>query len=284
MSRGTTLTLYKKFNLKMDKTAYKEVINKYAVENKSFDYSPKKKPMSEYAKDIPIIMDIDAFRKDNIYDEETKTWKENKPENTIENLKNRVVGSVDSRDQMYCEKMMEWSFGSSFDCLIDHFNIGHGGFKDNVVEITTETAQKMLDAINYILGGEWNDNVARSMDNPYIKIFTEGYHCDSYWKYVNRNKNRPIKTFKIKQDGYDITIKCPSDKVKKSEDDIECENEINESNESIEYFLDTFRSGLSAFLKSDNWNRYSEHDKDNSEGWLGYNKEYKYVLTYEYWG
>ena len=284
MSRGTTLTLYKKYNLKMDSTEFKSVVRKYAEDNKKHDYScGKKKPISEYAKDIPLVLERNPFQDRSVYDEKTGTWKDNRPESNIENLKDKVVGHVDSRDGMYCSSLMEWSFGSSFDCLVNHFNIGSGGLRGSVIEISVADARKMLEAINYILGGNWDDKVATGMNNPYIYVFTEGYNCDSYWKYRCRNRVTPSKTFKIKKDGYDITIKCPKSDAKKSDDDIASEFEINESNEAIESSLDTFRNGLLAFLRSNSWDRYSEDDEKNKDGWLGSDRDYKFMLTYEFW-
>lgn len=276
MSRGTTLTLYKKFKLKMDDDVFKNVVDKYAERNRELDYSDKKKPMSEYRKDIPIVMKIDPFRKESEYDEKTGKWKEIAVEKSIDNLMRSVVGFVDSRDRMYCTKMMDWTFGSSFDCLIDHFGIGSYSYSKSVVEITVDVANHMLSAIDYLLGGAWNDK-GICATNPYVRLFSEGYGGDSYWKYVYRDRHIGGKTFNIKQDGFDITIKCP--KVKMTEDDLYGERERDESNEWIEYSLEKFRNGLTAFLKSD----YSEMYGD-SDGWLGYRYDYKFLLTYEFWG
>ena len=284
MSRGTTLTLYKKYNLKMDDESFKGVVGKYAEHNKASDYSGAKKADEEYAKDIPIVMEVEPFRQESKYDEATGTWVDIRPEKTLCNLKNKVVGHVDSRDHMYCSKLMEWSFGSMFDCLVNHFAINCCTFERSTVEITPTEARKMLAAINYILGGNWDDKVAVGMNNPYIYIFTEGYNCDSYWKYRYRNKMTPRKTFNISKDGYEITVKCPDFEKKRDDDDDFMSMEINESNEFIESSLDEFRNGLLAFLRSDNWDRYSEDDESNKDGWLGHDRDYKYLLTYEYWG
>lgn len=281
MSRGTTLTLYKKYDYKMNNTDFKSVVKKYAENNKEHDYSPKKKSMKEYSKDIPIIMNINPFLSKSCYDEKTKTWFDPRPAKTIDTIKNNAISYVDSRDKMYCERMMEWSFGSSFDCLVELYNIGQYNYSGCAVEIDEATAQKMLEAINYILSGNWSDNIESALNNSFINTFTTGYSCDSYWKYVYRNKNSNKKVFSIKKDGYDITIKCPDKKDDSNDDEYYAETE--ESNSSIEHSLNLFKYGLTTFLYSDNWLR-PENTSNNQ--WFGYDdkENYKYILIYEYWG
>lgn len=273
MSRGTTLTLYKKYNIQMDEKSFNKIVDKYVEYNKENDWCVDKKIASEYRNDLPLILNKNAFRTTSKYNKRLKKWIETPLPNTIERMKNDAFGYVDKCDKLCCEKIMEWDFGSTFDCLIDHLNIGYCNFSKSSVFITEEMASKMLSAIDYILGGEWSDKIERSMDNPYIKIFTDGYRGDAYWKYVHRNSAKRCKKISFKDSGYEITIKCPTIPT---EDDLIMQSECSESNECIEYALSTFRSGLIAFLKSDNWER------DNSSGWI--HEKYKYVLTYEYWG
>lgn len=280
MSCGTTLTLYKKYNLKMDDAEFDALVQKYAEHGKSTDSwrTSGDIPLSEYAKDLPIAMELDPFRQDGRYDEETKSWIDTRPPRTLETVRASAVGHVDSRDRMYCGKMMEWDFGSSFDCLLSHFSIAsYSSLKDSVVEISEAEASKMLVAIDYILGEDWSDKVADAMDNPYIYLFTQGYRCDSYWKYVYRNRACKGDVISVSKRGYDITIKCPH-KDPDGEDDDMFSGEIEESNATIRSNLCWFRNGLVAFLESDRWSR-----TDGSE-WMGDGGLYRYMLTYEFWG
>jgi hypothetical protein len=272
MSRGTTLTLYKKYDLKMDDKSFRDVVRKYALQNKSFDYSKKKKSMKEYSSDIPLIMEIDAFRQESVYDPEKKVWIDNRKENNLPNLKDFVLGYVDSRDHNYCNRMMEWSFGSSFDCLVDYFNIGHGGFKNSMVEISPSVGLKMLEALNYLLGGDWSDKTEKTMDNEFVRVFSEGSNGNPYFKYVNRKRNFTDMSFE--KNGCRFSVKVP--KVKKEDDEYDLD--IQEADSSTEWALDTFRAGLYAFLKSDNYKRH-----EDPYSWMGYDRLFKYVLTYEYW-
>lgn len=281
MSRGTTLTLYKKYDLKMNGPEFKSVVKKYALYNKEHDYSKTKKPMKKYEKNIPIIMNINPFSSYSVYDENTKKWVDVRPPKTIDVIRNNAISHVDSRDKMYCERMMDWSFGSSFDCLVDLYNIGNYSFSGCSIEIEEDTARKMLEAINYIRSGNWSDSAEAAMNNPFVTTFTTGYNCDSYWKYVYRNKSKSKKVFNLSKDGYDITIKCPVTKTENEE--FEYIEEMEESNRTIEYSLDMFRNGLTTFLNADNTNRPYDSAKNP---WLGYDtyENYKYVLIYEYWG
>lgn len=279
MARGSTLTLYKKYDVKMDDDTFNSIVNKYIIYNREHDYSSKKKSDNVYGKDIPIVMPLEPFKKESEYDEATQTWKDLRPLPTFENIKNSLIGFVDSSDKMYCERIMEWSFNSSFDCLVEEYNLGHYGFSGTEMKITSSMAESMLIAINYILNGDWSEKAERGMSNRFIKTFTDGYNCDSYWKYIHRNsKNKNKKVFRVNQDGYDITIKCP---VQKSSDSYETFGRENlESDEIIEHNLDMFRNGLLSFLKSDNWNRpYNDED-----GWMKDVFKYKYMLTYGFWG
>ena len=107
------------------------------------------------------------------------------------------------------------------------------------------------------------------MNNPWIKIFSEGGNCDSYWKYIYRNRNKGrIDKIHLSGNGIKVTVTLPKN-GKKSEEDEEYAAELNESNENIEYYLRNVANALRAFIESDNWS---------------YEDDTELVLEYNAWG
>ena len=169
-------------------------------------------------------------------------------------------------ERTWCDKLLEWNFISGFDPLILHFNLSYYGYANSSMLISSSLANEMLSAIEYILGGVRDDRIARTMHNDFISVFTDGYNCNSYWKYVYRNKlSSKSGTLRFRERGCEVSVKLPRNKKR----DDTYDRELQEGDSEIEYWLETFADGLRAFLKSDNWR--SESDE-------------RLILEYSCWG
>ena len=257
MSRGTTLTLYRVYKtFPVSDEQYERAISGYRKLHEECvrrEFDPK---------DVPFVMSI---KPDDEYETDANGVCRCVEPRTIEDyrIKHRT-GFFLKDDRIWCDRLLEWDFSSSFDALVDHYNLNYYGYRNEAVIIGKQEAKEMLSAIEYILGGVWDDRLEASMHNKFVKLFTDGYQCISYWKYVNRNKtDASRRVYEFSQNGCRVTVRLPS--RKKSED--YCD--YAEDNESIEYWLRNFATGLRVFLEADNW---SLDDKE------------ELILVYSAWG
>lgn len=284
MSRGSTFTLYRAYNnFKIDETRQSQLRASYYDFNKKHDWgcslndglteSEKSKIIAErekrWTEDIPLVMNMN-FTADYNFEHDSKNCK------TLEQYRNRKYANFVLRDDgRFCDMLLDWDFNSSFDCLIEHYNLNYCNFRDRAVIITKEDAKEMLSAIEYLLGGRWDDAIETTMNNPWIRVFSSGGNCDSYWKYVYRHRDAAKKTtYKFSDSGVEVTVNIPKCNSKKTEDgDEEYDEsylaELSESNETVEYNMRNAANALRAFLESDNWS---------------YGNETELVLVYSSWG
>lgn len=278
MSRGSTFTLYRAYNnFKISDICRSNIIAAYHDYNKEHDWgyglgedlpnSEREKIVSErekrWTEDIPIVLNMD-FSKDYDFDKEEKFT------DVDEYRKNNYSNFALRDDGRMCDKLLEWNFNSSFDCLIEHYNLNYYNFRDNAVIIPKEDAKEMLSAIEYLLGEKWDDSIEKSMNNPWIKIFSEGGNCDSYWKYVYRHRYDSRKnTYKFSENGVKVTVSFPNSKKHKECEEEDYRAELSESNETAEFYMRNTANALRAFLESDNWS---------------YGNETELVLVYSSWG
>ena len=263
MSRGSTLTLYRAYpKFKLTDEQFHYAVKQYVDSNRN---SSLFRHCSEYAceKDLPVVMAMGPRWDDDRDDDPVHITGSSEGVNAY---REKHYTRYFLRDEhVRCDKLLEWNFISGFDALISHFNLSYYGNANSGMLISSALANEMLSAIEYILGGDWDDRIARTMHNDFISVFTDGYNCNSYCKYVYRNQAYNGETFHFREGGCEVSVKLPR---KKARDEI-YDRESAESDSEIEYWLETFADGLRAFLKSDNWG--SESDE-------------RLVLEYSCWG
>lgn len=281
MSRGSTFTLYRAYNnFKINEETKNKILTAYHDFNKKHDWyhdgafnenlteeekdKIKREREERWTNDIPIVLNLD-FNENYNWDSS-----KNSDNETISEYRNRKYANYALKDDgRYCDKLLEWNFTSGFDCLIEHFGLNYCTFDRNSVIISIEDAKEMLTAVEYLLGGKWDDSLERSMNNKWIKIFSDGGNCDSYWKYVYRHKiSKNGKIHKFSDNGVEVTVSIPSSNNNDEEDDYSFA-ETSESNEAMEFYLRNTANALRAFIESDNWS---------------YGNETELILVYSSWG
>ena len=256
MSRGSTLTLYRVYkDFKVTDAQYERAMSEYERSSKTFcgTFDPK---------DIPLVMAVKPCDEYELDEAGVRRYVE--PRDIEEYRAKHYCGFFLRDNRCWCDHLLEWNFTSGFDALIEHYSLSYCGYRNSEVRISKEEAGQMLAAIEYILGGVWDERLAMAMNNPFVHLLTDGYTSASYWKYKNRNRfdsNRRVLNFE--QNGCKVTVSLPA-KEQSSE-----QLDSTEDDESIEYWLRTFSSGLRAFLESDNW---SSCDKE------------ELMLVYRAWG
>lgn len=281
MSRGSTLTLYRAYNnFKVDAEKIKAIKTEYVEYNKKhnhFYYWNDSRKTEEQQKaefeercntNIPLILN-ETFTRDYEYTE---------PEykSVDEYRKRNYQSKIISTDGRRLDELLEWNFTSGFDCLINEWNLNYYAFRNNEFIIDKDTAKQLLAATDYLLGGEYSDSIERSMNNPFIRILAEGNTGDSYWKYVHRKRNaKKMEKFTFgDRDTVKVTVELPKKKKpKKGEDGYDEEEEylaeLDESNETQEYYLRNLSNALKAFLYPEDYS---------------YRNETELVLVYSCWG
>lgn len=283
MSRGSTFTLYRAYNIfKVDKEKIESIRNEYVEYNRKnlqFRYWPDSRKTEEEQKaelddrcknDIPLILE-ETFDRNRDYQ-----YGDKKYQNVDEYRRDNYQKYILSTDGRSMDKLLEWDFTSGFDCLINEWNLSYYNFKNNEYIIDVETAKQLLAAAEYLLGGEYSDSIERSMNNPYIHILSEGCTGDCYWKYVHRKRNaRKMEKFTFGDDDtVKVTVEIPKKKKSEGEDggygdEDEYAAEIDDSNNTQELYFRKLSNALSAFLES-----YSH----------SYDEETELILVYSCWG
>lgn len=263
MSRGSTFILYRKYNdFKLSDEEYNKVVDLYVDhENKEDSWKENKKPVDRTTVDLPVIMNLKPFTEHYI-DPVTgyNTAKQADPKTDEIRFEQNSYFTRD--DHCHCDRLLSWSFGSGFDCLTEHFGLQNYTYSRSCMILDKETASKIRDAADYLLNGKWTKN---EPSNEFVRILADGYCCNSYFKYMNRNKRKNLDKLDFEQNGYKVHIECP--KKPKSEDD---EDYYDDEDEEILYWLSRVKSIMDAYL-----------DPDDSES---YHKTSNLVMTYEWWG
>lgn len=283
MSRGSYFSLYRSYEgFKADRATMDAVKDEYYKSNRDGSFFPNRNPftgkertekeLSEHEKrlrdGVPLVMSLDfkAGSSENYCDRRPKT---------VEELSRKMFFNYVRRDDgTYLIPLLQWDFNSGFDCLINEYNMSPYDPGMASVEISLEDASKMLAAIEYLLGGKYDDDIEATMDTRFIKVFSEGNTSDSYWRYVDRHRYDKKKTEYEFRDpsGVSVKVTLPSSPSKGknrkgSEDEAYFEREMSESNITQEFYMATAASALRAYLRSD----------DTMDG-------SKLVLIYTCWG
>ena len=291
MSRGSTFTLYRVYNgFKADQKVIDALKDEYYRYNKRHDYFGEKdfftgkshtqeeilRNDKRLRENVPLVMELD-FKSE-------RDWCDRPKYGTADEMRKGLFANYVNRDSgEYMDKLLEWDFTSGFTCLIHEYSLNYDFLREAAV-VEPEDARQMLAAIEYLLGGRYDDAVEASMNNRFIKVFADGNDCDSYWKYVYRHRFDGRRSEFDFEDpsGVKVKVTLPqkpgakkSDGENVSEEDGEEDEdsiyfaEMRESDREQEYYLRNAANALRALLESDNW---SLHD------------DTKLVLVYSCWG
>lgn len=235
MSRGSYFTIYRKLKNDVASKVTLDVLkNEYYLENKSsFSYN-KDATEEELREDIPMLMNA-SFTHNAIPDEENCYVFYDK--NGVKHI-----------------RLLDFHFNSTFAALKDEWCLDPTRYKTTERFVSRNEAEKMLQAIKYILSEKYSKEFENVLSNEYVEIFGR-----DYFPFTCRfnSRHKPIYIEKIDDDSYQLNV-----------GDMESEAEIDESNATFRCIMNRVKTCLEAFL-------YAEpHSYD----------DYDLVLTYSVYG
>ena len=216
MSSGSYLTLYRKhINQKVSSDVLDAVKEQYKKSNESC-FSVSKK-----SDDFPLLMHASFKPEPQESDEDCSTYYD--------------------KDGIVHDKLLEFHFGSSFTALKEKFRINSYIFSESSTLISKSEAEKMLQAIKYILSKNYNREFEDMLSNEYVNVFGNGL---SFFddRFIQHND----KVY-IDKDGENWVV---------SFGDYQWNAEINECDEDIIFDLKRVSTCLKAFLDAEcyEWN------------------------------
>lgn len=217
MSSGSYFIIYRKYK---DNVVPSDVIDKIKEEYKKSDrlFNDADQSSSDKDFDLPVLMH-ESFTA-NSYDDAERNY------------------NYYDRDGHLHERLLEFQFGSSFTALKDHFRLNAYRFSESAVLISKNEAEKMLQAINYILNGNYSKSFEDVLNNEYVEIFGDGYSLfDDRFK-----KNRENIYIDKHDESYTVTF-----------GDVHLDREIAETDNEIVFSLKRVRSCLQAFLDAESY-------------------------------
>lgn len=220
MSSGSYFTIYrKKINCKASQEWLDALKNEYFLSNKSSCLFKDGASEDEMKKDIPLFMDSE-FKSKSSYDEDSKK-----------------TNIYYDKDGIVHEKLLDFHFGSAFTCLREHFALNPYKLSQSSVVVSKADAEKMLQAIEYVLSEEYSKKFESVLNNEYVKMFGDGYTL-----FDNRFKTaqRPIYVDKDGDDGYTVSF-----------NDQLLDDESAEFDDGIKFHLCTARACLLAYLNAE---------------------------------
>ena len=246
MSSGSRFMLFRKHALSMSDAEFAKVVEHY-----------KKSGIDMEDDELPEIAGICPFEQSCFYDETKKIWikKEDGPWMIQKDFR-----YVTKKDHKLCDLLLEWDFGSGFDCLKQEWNLSPHKFKYCQKVISKDEAEKMLVAVSYLLNGDWSASTEKVIGDKYLKLFTDGYSSDSYHKYLDRNSpNKHEQVIRHCCAGYEIIVKTPHI-ADNNDSDYNYEREIRESDDTIEFWLQQTKYALEAYLKAEDFSYDNKHE------------------------
>ena len=149
-------------------------------------------------------------------------------------IKDAKSNNYYDKDGVLHEKLLAFDFCSTFTCLKEKFNLNAYKNAECSVMISQDEARKMLQAIKYVLSGEYNKKFEDILNNEYVQLFGDGYSL-----FDNRFSKHKDKIYvdKDNNDGYSISF-----------GDSQWDAEIAESDDDIVFNLTRTKSCLQAFL------------------------------------
>ena len=246
MSRSSTLTLYRAYpKFKVPDDVVREAEEAYAA------LSERYRLVRTDDADLPEVVAL--------WHPGVQAGGEEAKAKTVEEYRLRNYTGYFLRDRrIWCDRLLSWDFSSGFDALIDHYMLEPYTWSRSSVLLPEEEAQDMLFAIEYLLGGVWDDRIAAVANNGFVRIFSDGYNCTSYWKYMNRRAiDASREVYEFEKEGCKVTVQLPDRKEaeKKAYTPEDAEGDME-----IERWLRDFASGLRAFLESDGRSNDDDHE------------------------
>ena len=230
MSSGSYFTIYRKHTDKLvDGSVIEFVKHEYYLSNKNGLSNDKDD--DNLKKDMPLLM-CAGHKANHEYDPEG----------------NKLNIYYDANGYAY-DKLLEFHFCSTFTCLKEHFHLNPYKFSEQSIFISRCEAEKMLQAIEYLLSECYDKTFERILNNEYVSLFGDGYS-----PYDNRFKSHKDPIY-IDKDGENYTL---------SFRDYCSDREVEESDNDVRFNLNRTKACLLAFLNAE------ENSYDNEELILEY--------------
>ena len=215
MSSGSYFTLYRKCTkVKASSEVLDALKNEYFLSNKKDLFAG-----NQDDKALPVLL-YAGFKADFA-------------EREAEENKTDVYYSEDGTKHV---KLLDFHFNSTFTALKEHFNLDPYRISHQSIFISKSDAKKILQAIDYILGEDYDKKFEKILDNEFVKILGEGYSC-----FDNRFKSSKDPIY-IDKEGHGYTVNfCDS----------AYEAETSESDDDVKSNLCRTRACLLAFLNAE---------------------------------
>ena len=215
MSSGSYFTLYRKCTkVKASSEVLDALKNEYFLASKKDLFAG-----SQDGKALPLLL-YAGFKADFA-------------EREAEDNKIDVYYSEDGTKHV---KLLDFHFNSAFTALKEHFNLDPYRISHQSTFISKSDAQKILQAIEYILGEDYDKKFENILNNEFVKILGEGYSC-----FDNRFKSSKDPIY-IDKEGCGYTVNF-GDRV--------YEAETSESDDDVKSNLCRTRACLLAFLNAE---------------------------------
>lgn len=145
------------------------------------------------------------------------------------------------KDGYVYDKLLEFHFGSSFTCLKEKFRTNPYVFSESSVIVSKNDAEKMLQAIEYVLSEKYSKEFEDVLSNEYVEVFGNGLSA------FDDRFNKPHEKVYLDKEGDNWTV---------SFGDSQWSAEIHECDEEIRFNLKRARNCIRAFLDAEcyEWN------------------------------
>ena len=224
MSSGSYFTIYRRSkNEKASKETIDVLKNEYFLSNKNSLFGGNAKE-EDLKNDIPLLMH-NGFKSGSCEDNNSYEFFD--------------------KDGVKYVKLLDFHFGSSFSNLKDKFRLNPYKFNTSSVFISKDEAKMMLQAIKYILSGEYSRKTEDILSsNEYLNVFGENYSPFA------KRFNQKINTLYIDKDGEDHWTL--------TDGDYQYENEIAEEDDEALYVMNVTKACLEAFLMAEEYSWENE--------------------------
>ena len=214
MSSGSYFTIYRKHTSnKVAQDVIDALKNEYVLHNKENSLFRDDKTKED---DFPLLMHA-SFKASHVIEDSSSN-------------------AYYDADGYVHDKLLDFHFGSSFSCLKDKFRLNAYKFNESSTLISKNEAEKMLQAIEYVLGEEYSKKFEQVMDNEYVELFGNGYSLfDDRFSKVHK----PIYIDK-RSEGFAVHF-----------NDYGLDAEVAESDNDMKFNLKRVRACLFAFLNAE---------------------------------
>ena len=223
MSSGSYFTIYRKHkNIIMQDSMLASLRNEYIKSSQNSMFASRDKQDSN---DVPQLM-LKNFKASSCLEDD------------------------DSCNEFYDangvlhERLLTFHFCSDFTALKDKFNLNAYRYDKQSVFVSKNEAEKILQAIDYLLSREYSQKFEDILNNEYVELLGNGYSVfDNRFK----NTNEELYIDKLSDDGYSVTF-----------GDTQYNAEVKESDSSIVFNLKRTKSCIQAFLDAESYDWKNE--------------------------